>query len=411
MAELIEKNIASKIKRLFVVFRRKIAHFINRQIFRYYRRKPINQNLFVLESEGDCSDNAFALFRCMEKEGLIEKNKIVWLVDDPENFHNIDNVRYVQKWGDQISITRSKSLATCRYYLYDHVNVLEDFPSRDGQKYIFLTHGCGFKAPTREKDFVTNADEVYLTGNLYHELAVVGYCCRLECIHSLGYPRLDYFFEPLGQKQKDFMKKYSFEKYKKIALWMPTFRRSYSSQIDEEYFNSATGLPIIDTVDSLVDLDNYLQEVNTLCIFKIHHLQAALPVFTYKFSNILVIKDAMLAEAELQLYQFVMLTDFLITDYSSIGNDYLLLNRPIIYTMDDYDEYAQARGFLIPNVKDYLIGHQVKTVDELKEAIEVIVVEDKDEYREQRNSTISMMHEHIDGNASKRILKHLEIVS
>lgn len=42
------------------------------------------------------------------------------------------------------------------------------------------------------------------------------------------------------------------------------------------------------------------------------------------------------------------LTDVLITDYSSIYIDFLLLDRPIVHFTYDFEQYVQERGFLYP---------------------------------------------------------------
>lgn len=38
--------------------------------------------------------------------------------------------------------------------------------------------------------------------------------------------------------------------------------------------------------------------------------------------------------------------DVMISDYSSIVFDYLLLDRPVIYLIPDYEEYRSQRGFV-----------------------------------------------------------------
>lgn len=58
-----------------------------------------------------------------------------------------------------------------------------------------------------------------------------------------------------------------------------------------------TGLPLFETAESLAEFSDFLQKNNILLIFKLHHLQAELPVFRAVLPNITVIRDADLAAA------------------------------------------------------------------------------------------------------------------
>ena len=51
-------------------------------------------NLIILESEGDLSDNAYALYYYMKHNEYLNKYKVVWLVDHIENYTNEKNVYY-----------------------------------------------------------------------------------------------------------------------------------------------------------------------------------------------------------------------------------------------------------------------------------------------------------------------------
>ena len=111
----------------------------------------------------------------------------------------------------------------------------------------------------------------------------------------------------------------------------------------------------------------------------------------------------------LQLYQFIPVFDALITDYSSISTDYFLLDKPIIYILDDIEEYKKSRGLYPPNAIDFMPGDHVVNISQLENAIERIV-NGIDFYKNERNILLPKFHAYQDGNASKRILNHLEIV-
>lgn len=384
----------------------KLIHVVNYFMLKYYAGLPVDENSIVLESEGDCCDNAYALFDYMKSNGYLKKYKVTWLVDHPENYEDEENVKYVQKnICGHFSPDTIKALRTCRWYIYDHCDILGK-NKRKGQSIIFLNHGAGFKAATSKP--ISYADETYTLSPLFFYPSVACWGCPIDTVTDIGFPRLDYLFKPMNGRQELLIKTFGLNKYSTVFLWMPTFRKSSNKSLSEDYFISETGLPIMYKEEDLEELDKILEKSNAICVFKIHHLQAELSAFKKIYSNIVVINDEKLKEYGVQLYEFVSLTSCLITDYSSISTDYMLLDRPIIYTMDDYEEYKSSRGFSIDDPAQYFVGHHARTKKELENAI-IEVSSGIDIYREERNALLPVMHSHVDGNAAERILEHLEI--
>ena len=70
--------------------------------------------------------------------------------------------------------------------------------------------------------------------------------------------------------------------------------------------------------------------------------------------------------------ELLLISDLLITDYSSIFFDYATLKRPILFYMYDLDEYAsELRGFYLDIEKD-LPGNIIRSFEELVAAVENI---------------------------------------
>ena len=67
-------------------------------------------------------------------------------------------------------------------------------------------------------------------------------------------------------------------------------------------------------------------------------------------------------DADLNAY--LALCDVLVTDYSSVASDFLLLNRPIVLYCPDIDAYERVRGFVLDPHR-YLPGTLTRTLDEL----------------------------------------------
>ena len=190
---------------------------------------------------------------------------------------------------------------------------------------------------------------------------------------------------------------------------MPTFRKSNNASVSEEYIKNETGLPIFETRQSLQQFSAFLKKNNILLVFKLHHLQAELPVFTELKAPIIVVRDEDLAENGIQLYQFLALADALISDYSSVSIDYLALDRPIVYTLDDYEQYNASRGLFPQDAINYMPGYHVYTEEELEQSI-FEICQGIDKYADERKKIQPEYHEFLDGNSSKRILTKLGIL-
>ena len=119
-----------------------------------------------------------------------------------------------------------------------------------------------------------------------------------------------------------------------------------------------------------IKLNDLLIKKNELVILKPHPMAVidkALP----ELSNILFINEDWLCNSSLTLYELLSLSDSLWTDYSSVAVDYLLLKRPIILIMSDFQSYKSTRGFTsvaedIPAVKVYTELELLKAITQIQ---------------------------------------------
>ena len=152
-----EGNLLQKIKKHGIAGSMKVVEFyaetaLNNKWFYYYKKhRPMDEHLIVMESEGDLSDNAFALYDYMRHNNYLKKYHVAWLVDHvdearalqqkrPEDFPNTE---FVQKVPQKVNRRWAEVLATCKWYIYDHCNLLAPLVKRKEQKVIYLSHGWG----------------------------------------------------------------------------------------------------------------------------------------------------------------------------------------------------------------------------------------------------------------------------
>ncbi|MEK5066199.1 CDP-glycerol glycerophosphotransferase family protein [Cytobacillus sp. FSL R5-0596] len=172
-----------------------------------------------------------------------------------------------------------------------------------------------------------------------------------EKIVRTGIPRTDFFFDKKRQNEviSAFYSKYPNMKAKKKILYAPTYR-------DNE----------IDSFKLKLELDKMQDELGEdfVLLLRLHpavrnnsDYSQVYPGFVYDFSS-----------TEFDINELLLLTDFLITDYSSVPYDFSLLGKPMIFFAYDLEEYKKERG-LWDQYETMLPGPVVKETKEIIIAI------------------------------------------
>lgn len=117
----------------------------------------------------------------------------------------------------------------------------------------------------------------------------------------------------------------------------------------------------------------------------------------------------MLASKGVDLYEVLGATDLLITDYSSVYFDYLLLDKPIIFTPVDYKEYEENRGFLLSPYEEWTPGPKAITQKSLQMKIEE-ELKNKNQYQKMRRNIKGRVHQYQDAKSIQRVWDLIERV-
>jgi len=259
------------------------------------------------------------------------------------------------------SIRALYEMLTSQFVFYMHMRPYRNIRRIRNQIVVNLWHGAGFKANDSERYLENEFDMVLVPGSAFVPTKAAFFGCSEKKVLPLGYPRYDLFFkeDPIAQKWKRSLLCQTGAE--KIILWMPTYRISNIADVGKK---EAAGiwdfeLPLLDSQTDLENLDLVAKQQKICILIKRHPYQASYESREGKYQNIIFIEDKDLEKLNIKLYALLPFTDALITDYSSVSVDYLLLNKPIAYTLADYEEYRKSRGFVFPEVKKHMPGHHL----------------------------------------------------
>ena len=97
----------------------------------------------------------------------------------------------------------------------------------------------------------------------------------------------------------------------------------------------------------------------------------------------------MFEKVNIPMYKFIGVTDALISDYSSIAIDYLIVDNPIAFTLDFYEEEKKTRKFIFDDIREFMPGHHLYNLKDLESFISDIS-KGNDPYKDKRKQMSDM---------------------
>ncbi len=370
-----------KLTRRILYFCARLTSFINSLI-------PKDENLFLFydSNNSEVVDNTEAIYNYIHKHS--KGNKRLVLCASKNNI--------MKALKGALYFLRAK-------YVFYSFGDFRISPSKS-QVVVFQQHGSPFKTSgvatgyaTYTAEKIDNFTFSVVSAPIYIPIMERSFMCNASQVKVLGQARNDYFFSSTDGLKGVGIKK---EKYKKLILWMPTFRKTTIDDRfkDGEELSEETGLPLISTMVELEEMDRYLQERDMLLCIKLHPYSE---LKENNLTNIVTLKNSDILPKGIKLYEFIKEFDVLLTDYSSISFDFIILDRPIGYTIDDIDKYT--RGFCFPNPLDYMPGHHIKNMADLKDFFSDMA-NNKDPYVQERHKVCDITNKYKDGNSCQRLL-------
>jgi CDP-glycerol glycerophosphotransferase len=298
----------------------------------------------------------------------------IWVFDtrDPPYIIKRKQGYYIQTWHgtplkklgmdmDDVFISGSENITNYKSILY-----------KDTRKWDFLLSQNKFSTEIFKNAFAFN-----------DELA------RSKEIWTYGYPRNDVLINNNNEEEINNLKnELGIPNNKKVLLYAPTWR-------DNEFHKRS-----IYKFITAMDFDLLKEKLSDeyVIIVKYHYLVVEdidwsdYEGFVYTFG------------AECDIANLYLVSDMLITDYSSVMFDYSILNRPIFFFMYDLESYRdELRGFY-SNVVEEIPGPISKTTEKL---IEDIKGYDQRLYEKKYKAFKDKYNNMDDGKASQRVIDRI----
>ena len=341
------------------------------------------------------------------KNTSIKENRVSFIIDSRESFKG--NLVYIKKefekrgdfefhffYKDKLSFDSFKKLSSSKYiFLNDNFFPLAFMDFKDENTIVQLWHAPGASKKfggsvdfeSREILSMISEKTDYL---IVTSKNVIGNYCEAfqiseDKIKPLGLPRMDYYFEDhdLDRLKREFSQKFNFSPDKKIVLYAPTFR-------DEEKYNN---------VFDYLDLEKFNRELGDEYVLALRLHPKIRNFYSEDISSKGQYVDVSGFESEQEL---MLLSDIMITDYSSIMIEYSALNKPTVFFTYDLDYYlANERGFYY-DFETTVPGPIVHTSDELIDAIK------NERFDKSKISEfVKTQFDEIDGHSSERIVDYL----
>lgn len=354
----------SKVKKILLLIKR--GTFIKRLykiLFKLIGFLPAKKNLIVFESflGKQYSCNPRAIYEYLQENH--PDYEMYWSID-PRYAHIFKEVN--GKILSRFSIPWLFKMARAKYWV-SNSRLPAWIPKPNHTVYLQTWHGTPLKRLAADMKEVhmpgTNTEDYkenflressrwdyLISPNRYSsEIFTRAFDFKKELIES-GYPRNDYLYKNnTPEAIKALKKSLNIPLDKKVILYAPTWRDNEFHEKGKYKFNLK------------LDLDKMQETLagNYIILLRMHYLIAdnidikAYSDFAYDVSD------------HTDISELYLISDMLITDYSSVFFDYANLKRPMIFYVYDIENYRDVlRGFYF-DFEKHAPGPLVKTTEEV----------------------------------------------
>lgn len=223
-------------------------------------------------------------------------------------------------------------------------------------------------------------------------------CFKARQFVATGYPRNDILFGwpkinslawrlawiNVDKKAMNIVEKAKSEG-KTICLYAPTHRSTLSDPFE--------------SVIDLFKLSEFARENNILIVLKLHPFMHG----KYRISNYAHLLEY---DPHGDIYPLMAISDILITDYSSIYFDYLLLDRPILFFAYDLESYLEEDRQMYFDYESMTPGIKCRNQQELEQHLKNILSKKfKDDFSAARKIIKTFTHDHDDNQSCWRLIQ------
>ena len=366
------------------------------QKIRDWKKQP-PKDMVMLESTNDFDGNAGALYEYLKKKN--RRHQYIWVLKEEENKKLLPDSR-------DIAICPRKNMEDLKQYIYyQSVSRWQIWDNeyirkvRPDQINVFLQHfGMGYKKSAGLYTAPDYVDYVLTTNEKVYEFSKESmfYAPKTKVIYG-ELPRNDVLFLGRGRELEKIVE----GAYDKAIMWAPTLREAKKGKRTDSSRSYPFGISVVYTKEEMEQLNDFLGQRDMLLLIKIHPNQKK-NYSDQKYSHICYLDGK--SVKKVHAYKLLTQMDAMISDYSSIVYDYMLLDRPIAWALDDMEEYQLP--FLMENPLEYMPGEKLYCFADLLRFLEQ-VKRGEDPYRLERAVVAESCNAPMEGKGCEHIAEFL----
>ena len=385
---------------------KKYKKICNKLYNKVFIKLPINKKRVMFESflGRNVSGNPKYLYEQMIKDGLDNKYDLIWILNNIDEPINGSGKKVKRK-----TLKYYYYMATSKYWIFN-CRQADEIIKRKENIYLQTWHGTPLKKLAMDMDNVNMAgqtdineykekfynnsrrwDYLLIQNDYSREIFKKAFAFNKTILN--GYPANDILYTENNKESIDKIKdKLNIPKNKKIILYAPTWR-------DDNFYKKGHYRMNIE-----LDLDRMQKELGNeyIILLRMHYLITnninieKYKGFVYDYSQ------------GYDIQELYLVSDILITDYSSVMFDYSNLNRPIIFFTYDIEQYRDAlRGFYF-DFEEEAPGPLVVDTEGVIECLKSIDDINK-QYKNKKEKFYNKFCHIDDGNKAKEILDAINL--